>query len=53
MVALFPFTNKKNKNFFGDEALNEENLVCKAIKYIKKKLYRSQVGSNVGKMWYW
>ena len=38
MIALFPFTNKKNKNFFGDEALNEENLVCKAIKYIKKNL---------------
>ena len=36
MVALFPHTNKKLKNYFGSEALNEENLVCRAIKYIKK-----------------
>ena len=37
MVALFPNTpsNKKDKN--GTEALNENNLVCKAIKLIKKK----------------
>ncbi len=37
MVALFPYTpnNKKDKN--GSEALNENNLVCKAIKIIKKK----------------
>ena len=43
MIALFPFTNKKNKNSFGDEALNEENLVCKAIKYIKKK-FKDKIG---------
>ncbi len=40
MVALFPNTpnNKKDKN--GSEALNENNLVCKAIKAIKKR-YKS------------
>jgi len=40
MVALFPNTpnNKKDKN--GSEALNENNLVCKAIKIIKKR-YKS------------
>ncbi len=40
MVALFPNTpnNKKDKN--GSEALNENNLVCKAIKTIKKR-YKS------------
>ncbi len=36
MVALFPHTplNKKNKN--GTEALNKNNLVCKALSIIKK-----------------
>ena len=31
MVALFPYTQKKKKNEIGSEALNEDNLVCKAI----------------------
>ena len=35
MVALFPHTNNKLKNEIGTEALNENNLVCRAIKYIK------------------
>ena len=43
MVALFPYTNKKLKNEIGTEALNEENLVCKAIQYIKKK-YKNEIG---------
>ena len=38
MIALFPYTKKKLKNNFGTEALNENNLVCKAIQYIKKKI---------------
>ena len=37
MVALFPHTKKSLKNKIGTEALNEDNLVCKAIQYIKKK----------------
>ena len=37
MVALFPYTEKKRKNYLGTEALNEDNLVCKAIQLIKKK----------------
>ena len=43
MVALFPSTpfNKKDKN--GREALNEDNLVCKAIKFIKKR-FKNNVG---------
>ena len=43
MVALFPSTpqNKKDKN--GIEALNENNLVCRAIKYIKKR-FNNDVG---------
>ena len=37
MVALFPFTPRKKKDNLGSEALNENNLVCKSIKYIKRK----------------
>ena len=37
MVALFPYTEKKLKNAMGSEALNENNLVCKAIRLIKQK----------------
>jgi porphobilinogen synthase len=43
MVALFPYTKKKIKNEIGTEALNEDNLVCKAIQYIKKK-YKNEIG---------
>ncbi len=43
MVALFPYTAKKLKNDSGSESLNEENLVCKAIQYIKKK-YKNSIG---------
>jgi len=43
MVALFPNTKKIIKNEIGSEALNEDNLVCKAIQYIKKK-YKNEIG---------
>ena len=43
MVALFPNTNKTKKNHIGTEALNEDNLVCKAIRYIKKR-YNNEIG---------
>ena len=43
MIALFPSTAKKKKDNLGLEALNEENLVCKAIRYIKKK-YQNEIG---------
>ncbi len=43
MVALFPYTNKKDKNTLGTEALNENNLVCKAIQLIKKR-YKNEIG---------
>ena len=43
MVALFPYTHKKRKNLLGTEALNEDNLVCKAIQLIKKK-YNNDIG---------
>ncbi len=37
MVALFPYTQKNKKDKFGTEALNENNLICKSLKFIKKK----------------
>ncbi len=43
MVAIFPHTNQKLKNNFGSEALNENNLVCRAIRYIKKR-YKNKIG---------
>ena len=43
MVALFPYSHSKVKNKYGSEALNEDNLVCRAIRYIKKR-YKNQIG---------
>ena len=43
MVALFPYTKKTMKNEIGTEALNEDNLVCRAIQYIKKR-YKNEIG---------
>ena len=43
MVALFPKTKSNLKNKLGSEALNEKNLVCRAILEIKKK-YKNQIG---------
>ncbi len=43
MVALFPYTSSKLKNNLGSEALNENNLVCRAIRYIKKR-YKDKIG---------
>ena len=41
LLALFPHSQKKNK--IGSEALNENNLVCKALRIIKKK-FKSDIG---------
>ena len=43
MLALFPNTNKKLKDINGTEALNENNLVSKAMIKIKKK-YKNKIG---------
>ncbi len=43
MVALFPSTPNKKKDKFGLEALNENNLVCRAIRFIKKR-FKNNVG---------
>ena len=36
MIALFPYIPKNKKNKLGTEALNESNLICRALKLIKK-----------------
>ncbi len=36
MIALFPYTPKNKKDKLGTEALNENNLICKALRIIKK-----------------
>ena len=43
MVALFPSTPKKKKDYNGNEALNENNLVCRATRYIKKR-FNNDIG---------
>ncbi len=37
MVALFPYIEKNKKDKLGTEALNENNLICKSLRLIKKK----------------
>ena len=43
LIALFPYTNKKLKNDSGSEALNENNLICRAIRFIKNR-YKNKIG---------
>ena len=43
LVALFPSTPNNKKDKFGTEALNENNLVCRAIKFIKKR-FKNNIG---------
>ena len=42
-VALFPHTKIRLKDSIGSEALNENNLVCRSIRYIKKR-YKNKIG---------
>ena len=43
LLALFPHTKITNKDKDGSEALNENNLVCTALRLIKKK-FKSDIG---------
>ncbi|MEC7099741.1 MAG: porphobilinogen synthase [Pseudomonadota bacterium] len=43
MIALFPSTPSNKKDPLGNEALNENNLVCKAIRFIKKR-FKNDIG---------
>ena len=43
LIALFPYTSLNKKNEYGTEALNENNLICKAVKAIKKE-FKNEIG---------
>ena len=43
MIALFPSISFNKKNKIGSEALNEDNLVCQAIRFIKKR-FKNDIG---------
>ena len=43
LIALFPYTEQNKKNAHGTEALNENNLVCRAIKVLKKE-FKNDIG---------
>tara|TARA_B100000214_G_scaffold371373_1_gene347641 strand:+ start:67 stop:1062 length:996 start_codon:yes stop_codon:yes gene_type:complete len=47
MVALFPQTPDKKKDNNGTEALNENNLICRGIRLIKKKYNNLGVMTDV------
>ena len=47
MVAIFPYTPKNKKNKHGTESINEDNLVCRAIRYIKKKYSKIGIMSDI------
>ena len=47
MIALFPNTSNHQRDHNGSEALNENNLVCRAIKLIKKKYNKFGVMTDV------
>jgi porphobilinogen synthase len=44
MIALFPYTPNNKKNNIASEAINENNLICRALRTIKKKY------NNIGVM---
>ena len=43
LIALFPYTNLNKKNAYGTEALNENNLICRAVKVLKKE-FKNDIG---------
>jgi len=43
LVALFPYTNSNKKNKIGKEALNKNNLVCRALRSLKKR-FKNDIG---------
>ena len=47
MIAIFPNTPKNKKNSEGSEALNENNLICRSLKFIKKKFPKIGVMCDV------
>jgi len=47
LVALFPYTPDSKKNNYGTESLNKNNLVCKALRIVKKNFKEIGTMSDV------
>ena len=43
LISLFPYTNSNKKNNTGKEALNKNNLICKALVSLKKE-FKGDIG---------
>jgi len=43
LIALFPYTKLNKKNKYGTEALNENNLICRAVQFLKKE-FKNDIG---------
>ena len=43
LIALFPFTSLNKKNEYGTESLNENNLICRSVKALKKE-FKNDIG---------
>jgi len=43
LIALFPYTNSNKKNYTGKEALIKNNLICKALRSLKKE-FKNDIG---------
>jgi porphobilinogen synthase len=43
LIALFPYTSLSKKNEHGSEALNENNLICRAVRTLKKE-FKNDIG---------
>ncbi len=43
LIALFPYTERKKKDSQGKEALNKNNLICKALRKLKKE-FKNDIG---------
>ena len=43
LIALFPYTDSKKKDKNGKESLNKNNLICKALRVLKKE-FKNDIG---------
>ena len=43
LITLFPYINPRKRNEYGAEALNENNLICKAIRSLKEE-FKNDIG---------
>ena len=43
LIALFPYSDSNKKDTRGKEALNKNNLICKALRHLKKE-FKNDIG---------